>query len=112
MRWWIVGLTLIAGCSGSTRELVVVDADPGTLPAPSTQLAAVDEPWVEFEARWVCDLERSTYDDPAEVEEALAERILDNDIDPDDYEEFKRRLGAEPDLAAHVQAAVIDRCGD
>lgn len=108
----LVGLMLVAACSGGARELGIDDAPQASIPAPETELAPEDAPWVEFEARWVCDLERSTYGDPSEVEEALALRLIDENVDEEEYQRFKARLADEPDLGAHVQAAVIDRCGD
>lgn len=72
----------------------------------------MDVPWVEFEARWVCDLERSTYGDPADVETALRERLAAEGIDQDEYRAFSQRLDVETDLARHVQAAVLERCGN
>ena len=108
----VVVLLLVAGCGSAPRSLAGTD-DQGISPvAPDSPLAAVDAPWVEFEARWVCDLERTVYDDPADVDAALAERLHEADIDPAAYSAFKDRLQADADLALHVQAAVVDRCGD
>lgn len=112
MRWILVVLVLLAGCADGARELGIDDASPGSIPAPDTELAAADVPWVEFEARWVCDLERSTYADPADVQTALVDRLAEEDIDESAYQRFKTRLANEPDLSAHVQAAVIERCGN
>ena len=82
------------------------------MPGPGTPLAAVDAPWVEFEARWLCDLQRSTYDDPSDVDAALADRLAEEAIVAEEYAAFKQRLEAERDLSLHVQAAVVERCGD
>ena len=114
MRLTIVALLvlLVSGCAASSRTLRPTDNDSGPLPEPTAPLAAVDIPWVEFEARWVCDLERRAYEDPAQVEEALADRLASENIDPNEYRAFAERLTSERDLALHVQAAVLDRCGD
>lgn len=112
MRWLLVAVVLLTACSGGTRELGITDEATGSIDPPESTLATEDELWVEFEARWLCDLERSTYADPADVEVALEDRLVEEGIDEADYEQFKARLADDPDLAAHVQAATLERCGD
>ena len=113
MRWWVGALTLLMmSCSGGARELGPGENPSGTvLSAPQTELAAEDAPWVEFEARWLCDLERSAYEDPSDVEVALEEQLAAADLDEALYRSFTDRLEVEPELRAHVQAAVFERCG-
>ena len=105
-------VALVAGCGSSARTLGATENEGGPLPGPGTPLAAVDAPWVEFEARWLCDLQRSTYDDPSDVDAALADRLAEEAIVAEEYAAFKQRLEAERDLSLHVQAAVVERCGD
>lgn len=112
MRRLVIVLVVLAACSTSGRQVAPTEADDVTIPAPTTDLAVEDVPWVAFEANWLCDLQRSTYPDPADVEAALQDRIADQGIDPEEYEAFQQRLDDDTDLALHVQAAVLERCGD
>lgn len=112
MRWFVVALTLLlASCAGGAREVGDGGDGDSVLRSPQTDLSADDAVWVDFEARWICDRDRSTYPDPAAVETALADRLATEGLSGDDYASFVDRLSSDTNLALHVQAAAVQRCG-
>lgn len=112
MRWWLAALIFVAACATNDGRELGLDGGPdNTLPAPTTELAAEERPWVEFEAEWLCDVERSSYADLAELDDALAAKLTERQIDAGEYEAFKQRVRDDRELALHVQAAVVERCG-
>lgn len=111
MRRWVVVLLLVTACAQGGRLLESAPEEQAPLPPPTSSLDSADELWVTFESEFVCDLERSSYADLAEVEAALLEKLDDEQLDKADYDAFKARIAADRQLSLHVQAAVVERCG-
>lgn len=47
---------------------------------------------VSFEARWMCDVQRSVYDDLEDLTANFDERLVGNGLTPEIYREFKDAL--------------------
>lgn len=47
---------------------------------------------VSLEARWMCDVQRSVYEESADIEEAPAERLAGNSVTSEIYGDFKDAL--------------------
>lgn len=57
---------------------------------------------VSFEARWMCDVQRSVYDDLEDLTGKFDERLVGNGLTQEIYREFKDALTDDIDLRDRV----------
>ncbi len=62
------------------------------------------------EGRWMCDVQRYTFEDVADIEAELAARVVAAGYDLADYETFKAVLGEDPELRAQVRGVYEEYC--
>jgi hypothetical protein len=68
----------------------------------ATACASARAPEVTLEARWLCDVQRQTFDDLAAIDAELDNRLVKAGLTRADYEDFKERLSASADLREQV----------
>ncbi len=65
---------------------------------------------VSFEARWMCDVQRSVYDDLEDLTANFDERLVGNGLNPEIYREFKDALTDDIALRDRVLSEYEDYC--
>ncbi len=76
----------------TTSTTLLIDKEP------TAELSDVDTELVVFEAAWVCELQRRTFESPAAMDEALTENLVNNGLDRAGYDTFRGRVNGEKDL--------------
>jgi hypothetical protein len=59
---------------------------------------------VSFEARWMCDVQRSVYEDIDDLTTGFDERLSGNGLTPEVYRDFKEALADDLELRNRVLA--------
>jgi len=67
---------------------------------------------VSIEARWMCDVQRSVYEDTGEIEDELSQRLTGNGVDDETYHDFKDALIDDLALRERVLAEYEAYCGE
>jgi hypothetical protein len=67
---------------------------------------------VSIEARWMCDVQRSVFEDAADIESALSERLTGNGVTSEIYHDFKDALIDDLALRERVLAEYETYCGE
>lgn len=81
------------------------------LPAlPAVALDAEDAELVAVEAQWLCDIQRRSFTDLADLEVARASLLANSGVSDDRYEAFQARLETSTDLRLAVLAAFQGTC--
>lgn len=88
--------------SGSTLNLI--DSDP------DVDLSPEDVDLVQFEADWVCELQRRTFVSQEAIDEALEENLVGLGIDRVDYDEFRAEVNESQDLRESILFAYEENC--
>jgi hypothetical protein len=65
---------------------------------------------VSIEARWMCDVQRSVYEDTGDIDDALSERLTGNGVDNEIYRAFKDALIDDLALRERVLAEYEAYC--
>lgn len=112
-----------SGDSASTgddaaAELALIDEQSGQNQTPSTLIAAApdvrlsetDSELVRFEASWVCELPRRTFQTPSGRDDALLENLDDAGIAEADYRAFRERANADRDLRDAILYSYQETC--
>jgi len=87
--------------------LVVLAVAAVAVSACSTKNYAAE---VDVEARWQCDVQRHTFADLNDLNDALARRLDAAGLTADEYEAFKDELTRSTSLRAQVDARYESYC--
>lgn len=63
-----------------------------------------------IEGRWMCDVQRYTFDDVGDIQAELDARLAGNGVTPEQYRAFKDDLIDDPDLRAEVGVEFTSYC--
>lgn len=63
-----------------------------------------------IEGRWLCDVQRYTFDTQADIQAELDRRLEGNGVTAEQYRAFKDDLTEDAELRAAVKAAYRQRC--
>ena len=63
-----------------------------------------------IEGRWMCDVQRYTFDDVGDIQAELDARLAGNGVTPEQYHAFKDDLIDDPDLRAEVGVEFTAYC--
>jgi hypothetical protein len=88
--------------SGSSTDLI--DA------APDVDLSPEVVDLVQFEADWVCELQRRTFVSQEAIDEALDENLVGLGIERADYDDFRAELSESQDLRESILFAYEENC--
>lgn len=83
-------------------------------PEDAVELPALEGPdqvLVGFEAQWLCDVQRHTFPDLAQMDATRSELMTSFGVTAAAYDDFKVRLGADAGLRNQVRAAYDSACG-
>ena len=83
-------------------ELAFFDAEP--------IVEGRDRDLVQFDASWLCEIDRRTFSTLNERDGALAVALADAEIEPEEYLDFKARLSGDRELRNAVLYHYQDRC--
>ncbi len=105
------------GTSGVTN-LAFVDDEFATATSSTTLIAAApdvllsdaDSEMVRFEATWICELQRRTFQTQSGREEALQEKLVDSGLSVEDYLAFRARVNADQDLRDSILYSYQETC--
>jgi hypothetical protein len=78
--------------------------------APVVALAEGDLDYVQFEAVWVCELQRRTFATPDAIDAARLEKLADLGLDVDIYNDFWTRVNADQALRDSILFAYQETC--
>lgn len=67
---------------------------------------------VSIEARWMCDVQRSVYENTGEIEGELSQRLAGSGVDDEIYHDFKDALIDDLALRERVLAEYQAYCGE
>jgi hypothetical protein len=67
---------------------------------------------VAFEAAWLCDVPRYTFDQAADIEAELDALLAQSEVERAEYDEFKKSLDDDAELRQRVAVAFDDVCGE
>ncbi len=65
---------------------------------------------VSLEGRWMCDVQRYTFDDVGDIQVELDARLAGNGVSAEQYRAFKDDLTKQPDLREQVGAELVAYC--
>lgn len=93
-------------------EQLVLDNTTSTLiaAAPDVRLSEADSQLVRFEAQWVCEVQRRTFQTPNGRDEALLENLGEAGISEADYLAFRERVNLERDLRDSILYSYQETC--
>lgn len=63
-----------------------------------------------IEGRWLCDVQRYTFDTQADIQAELDRRLEGDGVTAEQYRAFKDDLTENAELRAAVKAAYLQRC--
>jgi major membrane immunogen (membrane-anchored lipoprotein) len=63
-----------------------------------------------IEGRWMCDVQRFTFDDVGDIQAELDARLAGNAVTAEQYRAFKDDLTDQPDLRAEVAVEFAEYC--
>lgn len=63
-----------------------------------------------LEARWMCDVQRYTFDEVGDIQSELDSRLAGNGVSAEQYRAFKDDLIDDPDLRAEVALEFVAYC--
>lgn len=89
-----------------------VDAEETTPTATPDPPPGAQPTLAQLEGRWACDIQRYAFKSLADMDARLDARLSAAGYTRDDYDEFKRKLGTDPDLTAQVSAEYDAYCGE
>ncbi|MEZ5226856.1 MAG: hypothetical protein R2710_09305 [Acidimicrobiales bacterium] len=78
--------------------------------APDVLLSEADGAMVRFEATWICELQRRTFQTQDGREEALREKLTDSGLTEDEYHEFRARVNSDQDLRDSILYSYQETC--
>lgn len=78
--------------------------------APAVTLAEGDLGYVQFEATWVCELQRRTFPTPDAIELALNEKLQELGLEREAYDTFRSRVNNDQDLRDSILFAYQETC--
>lgn len=84
--------TTIATSSTTAAAAADTDAQASTVTTAEIGATSPDAELVEFEALWLCDAQRQTFDSPGAVDQALNSSLGEAGIGRADYDAFKAGL--------------------
>lgn len=91
----IIGLLVSALSLGACSETPLTEED--------LTLSAI-------EGRWLCDVQRFTFEDLGDIDAALDERLAENGFTRETYRSFKDRLADDPRIRDEVQTVFESYC--
>jgi hypothetical protein len=112
MRRLLVLALILAGCKSSVVIPISTTSTSTTVTGPEVVEEGTTEadPWVVFEAEWMCDLVRSSYPDLQAVEVALSRQLVGAGLDRAGYDAFKAELAADEELRGRVLSFYLATC--
>ena len=78
--------------------------------APAVTLVEGDLGYVQFEATWVCELQRRTFPTPDAIELALNEKLQELGLEREAYDAFRARVNDDQDLRDSILFAYQETC--
>ena len=78
--------------------------------APAVTLAEGDLGYVQFEATWVCELQRRTFPTPEAIDLALNEKLQELGLERATYDGFRARVNGDQDLRDSILFAYQETC--
>ncbi len=63
-----------------------------------------------LEARWMCDVQRYTFDEVGDIQTELDSRLAGNGVSAEQYRAFKDDLTKQPELREQVGAELVAYC--
>lgn len=63
-----------------------------------------------LEGRWMCDVQRYTFDEVGDIQAELDSRLAGNGVSAEQYRAFKDDLSKQPELREIVEAELISYC--
>ncbi len=63
-----------------------------------------------LEGRWMCDVQRYTFDDVGDIQAELDSRLAGNGVSTEQYRAFKDDLTKQPELREMVNTELIAYC--
>lgn len=102
----------------AAAELALIDDRPtqnettSTLiaAAPDVRLSAADSELVRFEAQWVCEVQRRTFQTPSGRDDALLENLGQAGITEAEYLTFRERVNTDRDLRDSILYSYQETC--
>ncbi|MGH1504892.1 MAG: hypothetical protein ACRBI6_15150 [Acidimicrobiales bacterium] len=95
------------------EELVAENTTTTTLlieGEPETPLADEQDLLVHFEADWVCELQRRTFDSPAAMSQTLEEKLAANGLSLADYQTFRGEVSNSQELRDWILFVYQESC--
>ena len=93
-------VTTVAGVSATEPE-----------PTPERLIATgPDAELIAFEAQWLCDVQRHTFDSPGAVDEALSANLAEAGLDRVRYDGFKEGLSVNAPSRKQVLDLFVQDC--
>jgi hypothetical protein len=65
-----------------------------------------------IEGRWMCDVQRFTFDEVGDIQAELDARLAGNGVSSEQYKAFKDDLIKQPDLRRLVETELTTYCDD
>ncbi len=100
-RLLVLVAVVLSACGAASAE--------GVLPVVPT-LPPASEPLVEFEASWLCQVQRFAFSDLSEIETQKRRALEGAGFTSADYADFQVRLEDDGDLRSEVKDRFIDGC--
>jgi len=63
-----------------------------------------------IEGRWMCDVQRYTFDEVGDIQAELDSRLAGNGVSAEQYRAFKDDLTKQPELRAIVETELVSYC--
>lgn len=96
------------------EDLALAEPAPTTLDlideAPDVDLTSDEVDLVQFEANWVCELQRRTFASEEAIEEALEEKLTGLGIDRATYDDFRADVNQSQDLRDSILFSFQENC--
>ena len=103
-----------AAAAEAPEDLALAEPAPTTLDLideePDVDLTSDEIDLVEFEANWVCELQRRTFASEEAIEEALEEKLTGLGIDRATYDDFRADVNQSQDLRDSILFSFQENC--
>lgn len=93
------------------RSLLIVLLAVAVIGCGPRALTESDLAFADFEAEWLCDVQRYSYADLSEMDEARADLMLAHGVEAEDYRDFKDLLEEHEELRMRVADTYAATCG-
>jgi hypothetical protein len=88
----------------ATTTTTLIDGAP-TAPLPQGSIG-----YVEFEATWICELQRRTFPTPDAIDAALDEKLVQSGLDRVGYDSFRAEVNGDQDLRDAILYTYQETC--